>query len=73
MEDKIKLLTASLEQEQIKNETIDKLEATINNLTHQLEQQDAVNKNCLEQTMREQQLKDDKVMELEAVTSKLGK
>ena len=73
MEDKIKLLTASLEQEQIKNETIDKLEATINNLTRQLEQQDAVNKNCLEQTMREQQLKDDKVMELEAVTSKLGK
>ena len=73
MEDKIKLLTASLEQEQIKNETIDKLEATINNLTRQLEQQDAVNKNCLEKTMREQQLKDDKVMELEAVTSKLGK
>ena len=73
MEDKIKLLTASLEQEQIKNETIDKLEATINNLTHQLEQQDAVNKNCLEQTMREQQLKDDKVMELEAMTTKLGK
>ena len=73
MEDKIKLLTASLEQEQIKNETIDKLEATINNLTRQLEQQVAVNKNCLEQTMREQQLKDDKVMELEAMTSKLGK
>ena len=73
MEDKIKLLTASLEQEQIKNETIDKLEATINNLTRQLEQQDAVNKNCMETTMREQQLKDDKLMELEAVTSKLGK
>ena len=73
MEDKIKLLTASLEQEQIKNETIDKLEATINNLTRQLEQQDAANKNCLETTMREQQLKDDKLMELEAVTSKLGK
>ena len=73
MEDKIKLLTASLEQEQIKNETIDKLEATINNLTRQLEQQDAVNKNCMETTMREQQLKDEKVMELEAMTTKLGK